>query len=74
MIEEEVSKVQLFITSSAAGNKCREEARDFCDIVYSLALAGRRFSIMKGRTIRKLSGGRRIFEPQEFFFVIKFLV
>ena len=71
--------MQLF-TSSAAGNKCREEARDFCDIVYSLALAGRRFSIMKGRTIRKLSGGRgggggrRIFEPQEFFFVIKFLV
>ena len=28
----------------------------------------------KGRTIRKVMGGRGIFEPQEFFFVIKFLV
>ena len=28
----------------------------------------------KGLTIRKLIGGRRIFEPQEFFFIIKFLV
>ena len=30
----------------------------------------------KGRTIRKVmgAGGRGIFEPQEFFFVIKFLV
>ena len=29
----------------------------------------------KGRTIRKVmgGGGRGIFEPQEFFFVIKFL-
>ena len=29
---------------------------------------------IKGRTIRKVMGGRGIFEPQEFFFVIKFLV
>ena len=29
---------------------------------------------VKGRTIRKVMGGRGIFEPQEFFFVIKFLV
>ena len=28
----------------------------------------------KGRTIRKVMGGRGIFELQEFFFVIKFLV
>ena len=28
----------------------------------------------KGRTIRKVGGGRGIFEPHEFFFVTKFLV
>ena len=28
----------------------------------------------KGRTIRKVMEGRGIFEPQEFFFIIKFLV
>ena len=28
----------------------------------------------RGRTIRKVLGRRGIFEPQEFFFVIKFLV
>ena len=28
----------------------------------------------KGRTIRKVMGGRGIFEPQEFFLVMKFLV
>ena len=28
----------------------------------------------KGRTIRKVMAGRGIFEPQEFFLVIKFLV
>ena len=28
----------------------------------------------KGRTIRKVTGGRGIFEPQKFFVVIKFLV
>ena len=28
----------------------------------------------KGRTIRKVMGGGGIFEPQEFFFVIKLLV
>ena len=32
-------------------------------------------NIVKGRTIRKvMGGGRGIFEPQEFFFVIKFFV
>ena len=28
----------------------------------------------KGQTIRKVMGGWGIFEPQEFFFIIKFLV
>ena len=32
------------------------------------------FVLPKGRTIRKVMGGRGIFELQEFFFVIKFLV
>ena len=32
-------------------------------------------NIVKGRTIRNVMGvGREIFEPQEFFFVIKFFV
>ena len=30
---------------------------------------------IKGRTIRRvMGGGGRVFEPQEFFYVIKFLV
>ena len=32
------------------------------------------FYPFKGPTIRKVMGGRGIFELQEFFFVIKFLV
>ena len=33
------------------------------------------FILLYGRTIRKvMGGGEGIFEPQEFFFVIKFLV
>ena len=31
-----------------------------------------RMNARKGRTIRKVMGGRGIFELQEFFFVIKF--
>ena len=31
-------------------------------------------NFVEGRNIRKVIGGRGIFEPQEFFFVIKFLV
>ena len=33
-----------------------------------------RVELIKGQTIRKVMGGEGIFEPQEFFFVIKFLV
>lgn len=29
---------------------------------------------IKGRTIRRVMGGGRVFEPQEFFYVIKVLV
>ena len=31
-------------------------------------------SVLKGQTVKKVIGGRGIFEPGEFFFVIKFLV
>ena len=30
------------------------------------------YKLLKGRTIRKVMGGRGIFELQEFYFVIKF--
>ena len=46
----------------------------FVVIDINVFLSFRKISV-KGRTIRKvMGGGREIFEPQEFFFVIKFLV
>ena len=44
-------------------------------VTFSLSVAKhRRIAAGKGRTIRKVMGGGGIFEPQEFFFVIRFLV
>ena len=55
-------KIDIF----SAGEKKRRKKR--------LLSAGYHSRNYKGRTIRKVMWGRAIFEPQEFFFVIKFLV
>ena len=45
LVEDEVSKVQLF-TSSATGNVAKNRVIN-CDIVYSVAHSGKRFSIVR---------------------------
>ena len=45
-----------------------------CKIWESFSTALEWIAKSKGSTIRKLIGGRGIFEPREYFFVIKFLV